>query len=126
MAEEIVAGPTVEGEQPGKTRIGLYVVAGILALVVLAWLLVRPGVFVIQPIGAIPEGITIIYHSRNPEMPFFSSPDSLCLQIQEGVSLLCRMAVLGGVEEITDRVIVRLPYSHWAYLRSTGGLEFDQ
>jgi len=126
MAEEIIAEPTVETKHPRKTRKGLYAVVGILAVIVLAWLLIRPGVFVIQPIGAIPEGVTIIYHSRNPEMPFFSSPDGLCLQIQEGVSLLCRMAVLGGVEEITERVIARLPYSHWAYLRSTGGLEFDQ
>jgi hypothetical protein len=126
MAEEIIAEPTVETNHPRKTRKGLYVVVGILAVIVLAWLLIRPGVFVIQPIGAIPEGVTIIYHSRSAEMPFFSSPDGLCLQIQGGVSLLCRMAALGGVEEITDRVIVRLPYNHWVYLRSTGGLEFDR
>ncbi len=90
------------------------------------WVLIRPGVFTIQPIGALPDGITIIYHSRNPEMPFFSSPDVLCLEIQGSVNLLCRAAGIGAMEELVDRIIVRLPYSKWAYLRSTSGLEFDQ
>ena len=97
-----------------------------LGLLLLAWILIRPGVFTVQPIGALPEGITIVYHSRGPEMPFFSSPDGLCLEMQGSVSLLCRGIALGAAEEIVDRVIVRLPYNHWAYLRSTGGLEFKQ
>lgn len=97
-----------------------------LGLLLLAWILIRPGVFTVQPIGALPEGVTIIYHSRGPEMPLFSSPDRLCLEIQDSVSLLCRALALGAAEEIVDRVIVRLPYSHWAYLKSTGGLEFEQ
>jgi hypothetical protein len=83
-------------------------------------------VITIQPIGALPEGITIIYHSRNPNMPFFSSPDGLCLQMQGGVSLLCRMAALSAASDLTDRIILRLPYRHWAYLRSTGGMEFEK
>ncbi|MBN2390753.1 MAG: hypothetical protein JXR84_08520 [Anaerolineae bacterium] len=121
MAELIV-----ETKHPSKTRKGLYIVAGIFVVVVLAWLLIRPGVFVVQPIGAIPEGVTILYYARGSEVPFFSSPDGLCLQIQGEVSLMCRMTTLTAAVEITDRAIVRLPYSHWAYLRSTGGLEFDR
>jgi hypothetical protein len=101
-------------------------VIAILVVFVFAWVLVRPGVFTIQPIGAVPDGITIIYHSRSTEMPFFSSPDGLCLQIQGGVSLLCRMGALAGFAELTDRIIIRLPYIQWAYLKSTGGLEFDR
>jgi hypothetical protein len=97
----------------------------ILGLVIL-WYLVRPGVFTIQPIGALPEGITLIYHSRNPEMPVFSSPDSLCLEMQGSVSLFCRAAALSAAGDLADRAIIRFPYSHWAYLRSTGGLEFDR
>ncbi len=104
----------------------IYIAIALILIIVFAWILIRPGVFTIQPIGAIPEGITIIYHSRNPEMPFFSSPDGLCLQIQGSVSLLCRLAALSAVEEISDRIILRLPYSHWAYLQSTGGLEFEK
>ena len=90
------------------------------------WFLIRPGVFTIQPIGALPEGVTFLYHSRNPSMPFFSSPDGLCLKMQGSVSLLCRATAISSAVELTDRIIIRLPYSHWAYLRSTGGREFEK
>lgn len=125
MTNEIVVEPTVESKSP-KSRKGIYIAIAIIAVIVLAWILIRPGVFTIQPIGAIPEGVTIIYHSRNPEMPFFSSPDGLCLQMEGGVSLLCRMAALNASTDLTDRIILRLPYSRWAYLQSTGGLEFEK
>ncbi len=109
-----------------RRRKEIYVALGIVLVLATAWFLVRPGVFTIQPIGAIPEGITIIYHSRNPEMPFFSSPDGLCLKLQDSVTLLCRMVALGAVKELSNRIILRLPYIHWAYLLSTGGLEFEK
>lgn len=99
----------------------------VLGVVVLGlWILIRPGVFTVQPIGALPEGATVIYHSRNPEMPFFSSPDGLCLEIQGSVSLLCRAMSLGAVDELADRILIRLPFMRFAYLQSTGGAEFEQ
>lgn len=97
-----------------------------IVVIILAWFLVSPGVFTVQPIGALPDGITIIYHSRNPEMAFFSSPDSLCLEIQGSVSLLCRAMALGSMEGLTDRIVMRLPYMEWTYLASTGGSKFDR
>ena len=122
MTNETVVETTIEQNAP-KRRKGIYIAIAIIAL---AWILIRPGVFTIQPIGAIPEGVTIIYYSRSSEMPFFSSPDALCLQTQGSVSLLCRMAALGASTDLTDRIILRLSYSRWAYLQSTGGLEFDE
>ena len=95
----------------GKKRRGCLIIGIVaFALFLAFWVLVRPGVFTIQPIGALPDGITVIYHSRNPQMPFFSSPDGLCLDIQGSVSLICRMASIGAAEEIIERVIIRLPY----------------
>jgi len=96
----------------------------IIIIFVVVFLLIRPGVFTIQPIGALPEGITFVYHSKGSEMPFFSSPDGLCLGSMGGVSLLCRGMAMGSLEELADRILFRLPYSRWAYLRSTGGREF--
>lgn len=116
-----------EINQPEKARKKGCGIAPLVALVVLAglaWIAIRPGVFTIQPIGALPEGVTVIYHSRNPEMPFFSSPDGLCLELQGSVTLLCRAAAISALDELNDRILIRLPYSHRAYLRSTGGLEF--
>lgn len=122
MEHELKKGDEIK-EKPRKKGRGLLIIV-ILLLVI--WFGVRPGVFVIQPIGALPEGITIIYYSRNPEMPFFLSPDGLCLEIYGLVSLLCRAAGIGAVDELADRILLRLPYLRWAYLLSTGGLEFDQ
>lgn len=114
-----------EVETKKKSHKGLYIFLGILVLIIVAWFIIRPGVFTIQPIGALPEGVTLIYHSRNPELPFFSSPDSLCLEMTGSVSLLCRGMALSSSTELIDRVIVKLPYSRWAYLRSTGGREYS-
>ena len=113
--------------QPKKKGSGCLVfVISILAVFVIACVFVRPGVFTIQPIGALPDGATFVYHSRGSEMPFFSSPDGLCLQIQGNVTLMCRMGAMTAMSNLTDRIIIRLPYIHWAYLQSTGGLEFDR
>jgi hypothetical protein len=90
-----------------------------------AWWLIRPGVLTIQPIGALPEGSTVIYHSRGPDMPVFASPDSLCLATTGKVSLLCRGAVMAGLVPVTERILLRLPYNRTAYLLSTGGQEFE-
>jgi hypothetical protein len=86
---------------------------------------IRPGVFTMQPIGALPEGATVIYHSRGPEMPMFASADGLCLKIQGSVSLWCRLTAMAGIAPITERIMIRLPYSRTAYLLSTGGQEFE-
>jgi len=112
--------------QDRKVRSKSKLFLGVIVLLILVFWIARPGVFTIQPIGALPEGITFIYHSRNPEMPFFSSPDGLCLMMQGSVTLLCRGVALSSVEELSDRIILRLPYNHWAYMQSTGGLEFDR
>lgn len=125
MTNETVQEQTIEQPRP-KRKKGLYIFITILVVFIIAWVLVRPGVITIQPIGALPEGITFIYHSRNPEMPFFSSPDGMCLEMQGGVSLLCRGMAISAMDELTDRIILRLPYSHWAYLQSTDGREFEQ
>ncbi len=125
MTDEIVVEAAVEQNAPTRRK-GTYIPIAVVVTIVLAWILVRPGVFTIQPIGAIPEGVTMIYHSRSSEISFFSSPDALCLQTVGSVSLLCRMTALGAVADLTDRIILKFPYLRWAYLQSTGGLEFNQ
>ena len=99
---------------------------GILAVLVAAWWIVSPGVFTVHPMGALPQGVTVIYYGRGPEIPFFASPDGLCLQRQGSVSLWCRLGAMLGMAALKDRIIVRLPYSQTAYLWSTGGQTFDR
>jgi hypothetical protein len=81
------------------------------------------GIYSVQPIGALPDGATAIVWRESGE-PFFNSADALCLERMGGVSLLCRAMAMGQAP--TDRIILRLPYQRWAYLRSTGGQEFNR
>ena len=81
------------------------------------------GFYTIQPIGALPEGRTLIVWRGEGE-PFFNSPDATCLERVGGVSLLCR--ALSMAQAPTDRIVMRLPYMEWAYLASTRGAVFDR
>lgn len=81
-------------------------------------------IFVIQPIGALPEGKTLIV-SRIEGGQFFDSADAFCERRTGGVSLLCRsMAISKYLDAVS--IYARLPYSKWLYLASTGGKEYDR
>jgi hypothetical protein len=79
--------------------------------------------FVIPPIGALPEGQTVIITRLN-KTEFIDSPDAMCERIQGGVSLLCRGMVMGTVMNKTT-ILAKLPYSSWLYSISTGGKSYD-
>lgn len=121
-AERIVAA-----RRRKQRRIAL---SSLLGVILLGWLAIaffRVGIFVIQPIGAIPDGVTVIYVGRGDGMQFIDSPDAMCLRNRGGVSLLCRgMAASAFVEKLGDGILLRLPYSEALYLRSTGGESFER
>lgn len=75
--------------------------------------------FIIPPIGAVPEGKTLVILRLN-KGKFIDSPDAMCERIQGGVSLLCRGMVLGAVAS-KSTILLRLPYSETLYLMSTDG-----
>ena len=81
-------------------------------------------IFVIPPIGALPEGKTVIITRLN-KTEFIDSPDAMCERIQGGVSLLCRGMVMGAVID-KSTILARLPYSSWLYSASTGGKHYDR
>lgn len=81
-------------------------------------------IFVIQPIGAIPEGRTLVI-SRMNKTEFIDSADAMCERIQGGVNLLCRGAAMAGVAE-NAHIFLRLPYSETLYQISTGGKTYDR
>lgn len=85
------------------------------------------GIFVIQPIGAIPEGTTIVYWRSGMNMPFISSADGLLEKSGAGVSLLGRGLILAKVAEpIKENEIFRFGYSETLYLWSTGGKSYEK
>jgi hypothetical protein len=81
------------------------------------------GLFTIQPNSTLTEGVTAVVW-REAGTPFFNSPDAMCLKIMGNVSSVCRTVAMW--KGLVDRIIFRLPYSRWAYLRSTGGLDYEQ
>ena len=95
-------------------------IAAVLAVLIYTQL----TIFVIPPIGALPEGKTIIITRLN-KTEFIDSPDGMCDRIQGGVSLLCRGMIMGVIIE-KSTILLRLPYSSWLYSISTGGKEYDR
>ena len=97
----------------------ILIIAAVLAVLIYTQL----TIFVIPPIGALPEGKTIIITRLN-KTEFIDSPDGMCDRIQGGVSLLCRGMIMGAVIK-KSAILLRLPYSSWLYSISTGGKEYD-
>lgn len=89
-----------------------------------ALLSTQVSIFVVQPIGALPEGRTLVI-SRLRTSKFIDSADAMCERIQGGVSLLCRGVALAQVAQNAS-IYLRLPYSETLYLISTGGKRYDK
>lgn len=96
----------------------------VILVVLIVGIYTQITIFVVPPIGAIPEGKTVIITRLN-KTEFIDSPDGVCERIQGGVSLLCRGMVLGAVVE-KSTILLRLPYSSWLYSISTGGKTYDR
>jgi hypothetical protein len=111
----------------GQSSRGRSVVAVIVICLLSSFVYFTTGLFVIQPIGALPEGATVWYWRIDTKLPFISSADGLLVEKQAGVSLLGRAVALGAIAgPIADRKIATLPYSRTLYLISTGGRELDR
>ncbi|MEM5389598.1 MULTISPECIES: hypothetical protein [Paraburkholderia] len=80
--------------------------------------------FIVPPIGALPEGRTVVI-GRLSSTRFVDSADAMCERIQGGVSLLCRAVVMGTVFE-KSTILMRLPYSQWLYEISTDGKTYER
>jgi len=105
-----------------KSHKGLIALVICVVLAILAY--TQLTIFVIQPLGAIPEGRTMVMLRLN-KTQFIDSADAICERMQGSVNLICRMGVMGGVAG-NATVLMRLPYSEWLYLISTGGKHYDR
>lgn len=66
-------------------------------------------IFVVPPIGAIPEGRTVVITRLN-KTEFIDSADAFCYRETGKVTLLCRGFALGAIAKETT-IIGRFPYS---------------
>lgn len=80
--------------------------------------------FVIQPVGAVPEGKTLLMLRMN-KTKFIDSADAICAREMNGVSLLCRGMTMAAIVK-KGTVLIRLPYSEFLYGISTDGKEYSR
>lgn len=77
--------------------------------------------------GAIPEGITIVYWRTGLKLPFIASADGILEESGAGVSLLGRGILIGNfAEPIKEKEIFRFGYSETLYLWSTNGKTYEK
>ncbi len=85
------------------------------------------GIFIIQPMGAIPEGVSIVYKRTGINLPFISSADGVLEKSGQGVSLLGRGIVIAKLSEpIIKNEVFRFSYSEKLYLISTNGKKYEK
>jgi hypothetical protein len=100
-----------------------FVIAALLVVVALG-IYTQITIFAVPPIGAVPEGRTLIILRLN-KTKFIDSADAMCDRAEAGVSILCRGVAIGSVVNNT-KILLRLPYSEALYLISTGGKHYDR
>jgi hypothetical protein len=107
----------------------------IVASVLLAIILYKSiGLYVIQPIGVIPDGVTVVYLRWSPlepdkylSVPFIESTDGQLLRTSGEVSLFARVIAMGTfMKLIENRILLKLPYFESFYLISTKGTRFEE
>jgi hypothetical protein len=93
----------------GTERRGMkkMIVATLLPLLGFSTLAARLELFSIQPLGAVPKGLTLLVW-RHAGEPFFYSLDGSCERSEGAVSVAAPI----------ERIVARLPYLDWAYRAS--------
>ncbi|WP_346838130.1 hypothetical protein [Microbulbifer sp. SAOS-129_SWC] len=95
-----------------------------LSLVTLATVLffTQVTIFVVQPIGAVPKGKTLIMLRMN-KTKLIDSADAMCAREMGSVNLLCRGMIMAVVVN-KGTILLRLPYSEFLYGISTDGKKY--
>ena len=77
-------------------------------------------IFVVPPVGMLPDGRTLVLLRHSAVLNFIDSADAICYRTMGGVSLLCRGMTMALVVK-DNEILIRLPFSQALYLVSTGG-----
>lgn len=77
------------------------------------WLILRPGVFIVEPTSSMPEGTTLIYLNKQANVPVLRSTGSMCIASFGSASASCREQMLQDQAGLFQRSLVELPYMSW-------------
>ena len=100
------------------TKTKWFLTAFALIAVIFAVISTQITIFMVEPIGAVPEGKTIII-KRLENYKFLDNASSVCEREQGGVSAWCRIKVLLLVAD-KENTLVKLPYIEFLYHISGG------
>ncbi len=93
-------------------------------VIILIVLFTQISLFVVQPMGAIPEGKTLVILKLN-KTNFIDSADAMCVRETGKLNLICRGMMLSAVIK-KGKILTELPYSHFLYKFSTNGKEYSK
>jgi|TARA_Y100000296_G_scaffold86298_1_gene125587 hypothetical protein len=96
-------------------------IAGLLVLAVIIYTQIT--IFVVPPMGALPEGRTVVLLRLN-KTKFIDSADAMCKRLEVGGPVLCRGLMMAAVLH-SGTILAKLPYSESLYLISTDGKAFE-
>lgn len=85
------------------------------------------GFFVLQKMDTLPKGGTVVYFRQGTSLPFVSSVDALLQNQDTRITTASRKEVIGDIgNQVMNKKLFVLPYSHKLYLRSTDGRMYVQ
>ena len=82
------------------------------------------SLFVVQPIGAVPTGKTLVILRLN-KTHFIDSADAMCVRETGSLNLMCRGMMMSAVIN-KSKILMKLPYSKFLYEISTNGKEYTK
>jgi hypothetical protein len=77
------------------------------------WLIIKPGIFIVDPTSSMPEGTTLIYLNKPAGIPVFRSTDAICTDTYGSTSGSCREQILQAQAGLFQQSLVELPYMAW-------------
>ncbi len=77
------------------------------------WVILRPGILIVEPTSSIPQGTTLIYLNKPANVPVIRSTGSMCIASFGSASASCREQVLQDQAGLFQRSLVELPYLAW-------------
>lgn len=77
------------------------------------WLVLRPGVFIVDPIPSLPQGTTLIYLNKAAGVPVIRSTESMCTATFGYASSSCMEQAFQEQSSLFQNSLAELPYLAW-------------
>lgn len=85
---------------------------GLFIVLIVAFVRITMGFYVVHPMGAIPEGKTVLYWRLGTDLDFIETPESYTSKHYKKYTLLTKALGIAEIGEYVndDTIVLRLPY----------------